>query len=360
MKKDIGQAGSSSVAADNLQTPFLSVIIAVRNEERYISGTLRELQEQDYPPGQVEFLVCDGMSTDGTRKIVTQMAAQDKRIRLLDNPRLRSSSGRNVGFRAGRGDLFLVIDGHVEIGNRQLFRNVADCFSDSGADCLGRPQPLIAASDSPWALAIIDARRSLLGRNPASLIYSDYEGLAPAATNGAAYRRSVFSQIGYVDETFDACEDLEFNTRADLAGLRCFTSPKLTVKYFARDSVRALFIQQFRYGFGRFKYVTRHPSHLSVSQLAPPGLIMALAVTLLGPLLPNWLWMPALAAVIIYAVTVVSVSVGLAARLRRWRCFFRYLVVFPTIHLGVGAGFLVSLARAGRISTVDRPPLRKK
>src|SRR5690606_22192698 len=117
-------------------------------------------------------------------------AAQDPRIRLLDNPGMRSSLGRNVGFRSGKGDIFVVVDGHVRIPNRLLFQSLADCFASSGADVLGRPQPLIASPDSKWGTAIVEARSSALGHNPASLIYGGYEGSAPAATNGAAYRAS--------------------------------------------------------------------------------------------------------------------------------------------------------------------------
>ena len=330
------------------EIPFISVILPVRNEERFIADTLAQLQVQSYPRDRMDFLVCDGMSDDRTRQIVSQMGMEDPRIQLLDNNVGRSSAGRNIGFRAARGDAVLVIDGHVEIPSDQLIANVAECFQRSGADCLGRPQPLVPTEGKPWSEAIAFARFSRLGHNPGSFIYSDYEGFAPAASMGAAYRPHVFEEIGFVDESFDACEDLEFNTRLDKAGLRCFVSPKLTVSYFARTSPWRLFLQLYRYGYGRFKYLTRHPDRISLGQLAPPVLVTGLASI---PLL--WLFARPLAVVAValaglYVLAVVLGALVLSVQSMP-RHFLRYLVVLPIVHLAVGVGFLASLVRGGKL-----------
>jgi glycosyltransferase involved in cell wall biosynthesis len=318
--------------------PLISVVIPIRNEERYIAGTLRQLQKQNFPPDRVEFLVCDGRSDDRTREIVAEIADADSRVKLIDNPALRSSAGRNAGFRAALGDLVLVIDGHVQIPDDRLLEAVADLFARSGADCLGRPQPLIAASNSPWAQGIVAARSSWLGHNPDSMIYSDAERFAPADTMGAAYRRSVFARIGYVDEGFDACEDLEFNTRLDLAGLKCFTSPRLSVRYFARDTLAGLFKQQYRYGYGRFKYLLRYPSKATLAQLAPPGLVAAACGALASPWLPLPIAVLPIAGLSLY-LAVVAIAAGQLASRTSGVGFHRYFLVFVTIHFGIGCGY---------------------
>ena len=53
-----------------------------------------------------------------------------------------------------------------------------------------------------------------------------------------AYRREVFERVGLFDESFDACEDVEFNHRIARAGLTCYFTPRVQVRYFPRDSVR--------------------------------------------------------------------------------------------------------------------------
>ncbi len=60
---------------------LVSVLIPVRNEERYIARCLRGMINQTYR--NLEILVLDDGSTDRTAEIVTSFAQEDPRIRLL-------------------------------------------------------------------------------------------------------------------------------------------------------------------------------------------------------------------------------------------------------------------------------------
>src|SRR5436190_21634380 len=109
--------------------PFISVIVPVRNEERFIADTLAQLFARDYPADRFEVLVADGQSTDDTRTIVRAMQDLYPNLRLLDNPRRWSSAGRNVAVRAARGDVVLLIDGHCQIDNPRYLADLADAFT---------------------------------------------------------------------------------------------------------------------------------------------------------------------------------------------------------------------------------------
>jgi hypothetical protein len=63
--------------------PLVSAIIPARNEQDFLADCLRSVQAQDYP--NLEILVVDDRSTDGTAAIVEQAAATDSRIRLIRN-----------------------------------------------------------------------------------------------------------------------------------------------------------------------------------------------------------------------------------------------------------------------------------
>ena len=143
--------------------PFITVVMPVRNEARFIVATLGQLLGQEYPPDRYEILVADGMSDDGTQAIVQEIAASNPQVRLLENSKRLSSAGRNVGFRNGIGVYFLVVDGHCFIPDNQLFNNMVDCFVKSGADCLGRPQTLDPPGLTHFQTAVALARESRLG-----------------------------------------------------------------------------------------------------------------------------------------------------------------------------------------------------
>lgn len=346
--------------------PFITVVMPVRNEARFIRETLEMLLRQDYPRERFEIIVADGQSDDGTVAIVEEMAAEHPQIRLVENPKRRSSAGRNLGFRLGRGDYFLVVDGHCHIDGTGLLRAVADCFEGSGVDCLGRPQPLDPPGLTPFQQTVALARASALGHSRQSLIYGRHEGFASPVSNGAAYRREVFGKIGYVDEGMDACEDVEFNYRLEKAGMSCYTSPSLTVRYFPRENLRRLFRQMHRYGLGRYRFLQRHPESLHWESLLPPlfalGLLLmaALGLGLLGGRLSG---LPAFAAdgrlslaeglllggfaflfggYTVYLCLLFTAAVLMAFR-HGWGHLARLVPIFCVIHLGLGWGFLAGV-----------------
>jgi succinoglycan biosynthesis protein ExoA len=318
--------------------PFISVIVPVRNEAAFIADTLQQLLEQRYDAGRFEVIVVDGGSTDDTRAIVAALQTRYAQLRLLDNPRQWSSAARNTAVRAARGDIVLLIDGHCELKNPHYLQNLADAFAESGADCVGRPQPLDVTGATLLQRAIAAARASRLGHHPASHIYSDREGFVPPESVAIAYRRGVFDTVGFFDERFDACEDVEFNHRVARAGLTCWFTPRVKVHYHPRSSLSGLFRQMVRYGRGRVRLLRKHPRTFSLPGFMPAAF---LAGVVAGPLLACWSSLLALlyAGVLgLYGATLLLCSLALCRRGRDVRLLPLLPLVFVTIHAGAAAG----------------------
>jgi succinoglycan biosynthesis protein ExoA len=328
-------------AAPPAAVPFISVIVPVRNEERCIGNTLDRLLAQDYPAERFEILVADGRSDDGTRAVVSSVAARHANVRLLDNPRRWSSAGRNAAVRAARGDIIVLIDGHCELDNPHYLTDLADVFERSGADCIGRPQPLDVPGASPLRRAIAAARSSPLGHNPDSFIYSSAERFVRPQSVAVAYRREVFERVGLFDESFDACEDVEFNHRVDRAGLRCFFTPRIALRYQPRGTLTGLFRQMARYGRGRVRLLRKHPETFSLSCFVPAAFVLGLVAGPLVALLSPWLAAAYAGAVGVYLLAVVLASLCLAVKERDLRLLPCLPLVFPAIHLGAGSGILL-------------------
>jgi succinoglycan biosynthesis protein ExoA len=321
--------------------PFVSVMLPVRNEERFIAETLAGLLNQDYPPDRLEILVADGRSADATRAVVSDVAAQDARVRLLDNPGRWSSAGRNAAVRAARGEVLLLIDGHCELEHRGYVRTLVETFWRSGADSVGRPQPLEVSGASARQRAVALARASWLGHNPASQIYSSVAGFVKPQSVAVAYRRSVFDTVGLFDESFDACEDVEFNHRIDQAGLRCYFAPDLAVRYHPRGTIAGVFRQMARYGRGRVRLLRKHPDTFSVGCFLPAAFVLGVVT---GPaaaaLSARLAWCYA-GALGFYALVVLLTSLLLALRARSPRLLTWLPLAFLAIHFGAGTGLLL-------------------
>ena len=235
----------------------------------------------------------------------------------------------------------LLIDGHCEMDDPCYFREVASAFARSGADCLGRPQPLDVTGARPLQRAVAAARASRLGHHPASHIYSDREGFVPPQSVAVAYRRSVFDAVGLFDEAFDACEDVEFNHRVARAGLSCFFTPRVGVRYVPRSSLGGLFRQMVRYGRGRVRLLRKHPETFSPPGFLPAGFVLGV---LAGPLLalawPVFWWVYG-GVLALYLPAVLIFSATLSARERSLGLLPLLAVVFAAVHVGAGAGLLL-------------------
>jgi GT2 family glycosyltransferase len=329
-------------------TELITVIVPVRNEAAFIRRTVESLLHQDYPADRFEVIVIDGRSDDATAAVVRGLQEGRGNLRLLDNPRRLSSAARNLGVRHGRGELFVIVDGHCEVPDRSYLRNLADAFRRSGADCLGRPQPLNPAGATTFQQAVAVARASPLGHNPGSHIYTDREEFVHPQSTAVAYRRGVFERVGLFDEAFDACEDVEFNHRVDRAGLSCFFTPAIRLPYHPRDAWRKVFQQMARYGRGRWRLLLKHPDSLTLPSLVPPLFLLALAVTALGGLFVGRV---ALAFGILTGCYLAGLAGGTALLLRRERrlpVLARVPAVFAAVHFGFGWGMVAEAARSWR------------
>ena len=122
--------------------PFITVIVPVRNEARFIAGTIEQLVDQDYPADRFEVLVVDGRSDDATRAIAESMAAVHPHVKVLDNPGRLSSAARNIGIAPARGELIVVVDGHCELDGRITSATWPTPFGGAG--------PIAWAGRSRW------------------------------------------------------------------------------------------------------------------------------------------------------------------------------------------------------------------
>jgi len=334
---------------------YLSIIIPVCNEERFIGDTLHALANQSYPKDRFEIIIVDGMSTDSTRKVIKQFLDDYPQIniRLLDNPGRLSSRARNIGVRQAKGRLIGVIDGHVYIPNDKLFSNMEQLKDRNQALCLARPAPLdvpgLADGKAFW---IAVARKSRLGHSHQSYIYSQVEGFVNPISSGFAYDRSVFERVGYFDESFDAAEDVEFHFRLKQAGIEAYTSPQLLIYSFPRESLLGLFYQQVRYGQGRARLVRKHIRGLTVETPIPAAIFLAFAALpisvfaslrfpLIGPIY--------FAAMILYCLTLLGI--GLSEAICRNKILPGILIAMAiwTTHMGLGWGFLKTVFLPGRL-----------
>ncbi len=316
----------------------VAIVVPVRNEERFIGRTLDALLCQQYPPELVDIHVVDGLSTDRTRDVVNEYRRGNARVFLHENPKYWSSSARNIGIRKSKGELILIVDGHCELTDPDYLNKLQAAFQRSGADCLGRPQPQDVSNPSDVQRAIAAARQSPLGHHPDSFIYSTDEQVVPAKSVAVAYRRDVFERVGYFDERFDVCEDVELNHRIDLAGLRCLFTPDIMIRYEPRSTIQGLYRQMVRYGRGRIRLLGKHADTFSIKTLAPAVFVAGLLLGGIGACLNGWLAIVFGITVSIYFLAIIAGTFFAAKKAGSWQAIAWLPCVFFVIHFASGIG----------------------
>ena len=236
-------------------------------------------RDQDFPAADYEILVVDGVSDDGTADIVRELQRPIPNLHLLDNPKRLASAGaeRRRATRARR------VRRHRRRplpGPRPALPRASSSRRSkrAGRTTLGRPQPLRADQPTAFQRAVAAARTSWLGHNPDSAhLFGPGRGSSPPDNVAVAYRREVFDRVGLFDESFDACEDVEFNTRVRRAGLTCYFTPAIAVEYQPRATLGGLFYQMCATAAAGPGSDDKHPATLTLPSLVPPLWLLWLA-----------------------------------------------------------------------------------
>src|SRR5262245_29837167 len=114
----------------------VSVVVACRNESRHIRKFLDSLLAQDTRDLDVEVLIADGMSEDGTAEILGGYQAKYPQIRIMRNSGRIVSTGLNAAIRQARGDIIARMDAHTEYAPDYIRQCVA-VLKETTADNVG-------------------------------------------------------------------------------------------------------------------------------------------------------------------------------------------------------------------------------
>jgi biofilm PGA synthesis N-glycosyltransferase PgaC len=107
--------------------PPVTVILAVHNGERWISGKLDSLLRLDYPADRLQILVLSDGSTDGT--IARASAYRSRGIEVVDLPRSGKAGAINAGLGLASGEILLFTDVRQPLAPDSL-RYLTACFAD--------------------------------------------------------------------------------------------------------------------------------------------------------------------------------------------------------------------------------------
>ncbi|QPD03647.1 MAG: putative Succinoglycan biosynthesis protein ExoA [Candidatus Nitrospira kreftii] len=319
-------------------SPHVSIIIPCRNEAKGIRSCLESVVKSDYPKHQLELLVVDGQSEDGTRDIIAEFSGQYSWIKLLDNTRRMTPAALNIGIQSAKGKILIRMDAHT-VYPAEYVPKLVEWLERSGADnvggvCVTRPannsakaHAIAVGLSHPWGVGNSHFRIGVTAPK-----WVDHVPFG-------CYRREVFDQIGLFDERLIRNQDDELNHRLIKHGGRILLVPEIVSYYTARDSLKKLWVMYYQYGYYKPLAVRMLGTVVTMRQLVPAAFVGYVAAT---AVLALWSHLMALfCAIGLSAYFTIDLIIGVNVALKHGvRCGLWSALVFPILHVSYGIGYL--------------------
>ncbi len=125
---------SMNLKGNEKSFPFISVIVAARNESENIARCLNSLKAINYPAGKFEVILVNDRSTDKTSEIIEKSIQGRSNFRLIDSDEHHSEklqgkiNALNSGISVSKGELILMTDADCTV-NKNWLRHYARYYS---------------------------------------------------------------------------------------------------------------------------------------------------------------------------------------------------------------------------------------
>ena len=202
--------------------PLLSVVMAARNEARYVASAIQSIISQTYL--NWELIIIDDGSIDETSDILEKYSRQDDRIRWIRNSQsLGLAASLNMGIRQARGAIIVRADADdLNMPNRfeEQFSYLRD---NTEIDFVGTGAVLINEEGE-------EIREFFLPSEHEEIKKISFKNTC-FFHSSVAMRKSMLERLGLYDETFIRAQDKELWLRGIKYGCRYANISKPLINY---------------------------------------------------------------------------------------------------------------------------------
>lgn len=229
---------------ENIDYPFVSVIIPVFNDEEGLKLCLAALAQQTYERSHVEVIVVDNGSDNPDE--IRSAANFYEGVTLVVEPRPGSYTARNRGLNLAKGEVIAFTDADcipapdwLENGVQTLKR-VPNCGLVAGQVCLFFRNP-----NRPTMVELYESVRALPQQE---FVEQHHYG----ATANVFTTRQVIDDVGGFDDRLKSSGDAEWGKRVYARGYRLTYAESVIVRHPARSSLKELYTRTRRLVGGHY------------------------------------------------------------------------------------------------------------
>lgn len=190
--------------------PFLSVIIPVYNAERHITAAIESILAEQYP--SLEIIAVDDGSIDGSAQILKNFPEVTYYYQTNKGP----AAARNFGISQSKGEFILFLDADDLFPKGKIRLQLTPLLSQPELQVvMGKSQVFFEEGASADVLRFPDDSHQVLN----------------ILLGSAIYRRSLFDQIGFFDESLNFGEDFDFYNRIRERNTPMLVTDEVTLLY---------------------------------------------------------------------------------------------------------------------------------
>jgi glycosyltransferase involved in cell wall biosynthesis len=324
-------------------TVSVSIIVPCYNEEGTIGLLLDAIHKQSFLLHQIEVILADGLSTDGTRDVVAnfQLTHPELRIKVVDNPKRIIPAAINIALEHVQGEVVIRLDAH-SIPHKTYVERCVTILEHSQAANVGGVWEIEPGKTTWIGRGIARAASHPLGAGDARYRFGGEVGEVETVPFGA-FRKEWLDRIGEFDENLLTNEDYEYNHRIRQAGGKIWFDPSIRCVYFARGDLTSLAKQYMRYGYWKAVMLIQNPLSLRWRQALP--VLFVLGIIFLT-LLSIWISPARIGLAIyigLYCAITAAVGVVQSIRFKDPGLMLGFPLALWVMHLSWGGAFLYAI-----------------
>jgi colanic acid biosynthesis glycosyl transferase WcaI len=342
----------TATAVDRSPLPLVSVIMPVRDEAPILRSAVRSILSQELRGFELEVLAVDGRSTDGSMEILQAMAAEDPRLRPLDNPHQLTPHALNIGLREAHGEYVCICGSHSLYDPDYIAVCLEELREHDAVGCSGRVR-VEPANHSLTARLVAWGLSSPFASSGKSFRTAP-EGYADTIAYPLFRKEALLELRGY-NERLARNQDNDMNERLRAGGHRLYHTWRTGCSYRAQAGLKPLIRYGYNNGYWNFVTLRENPRAMRLRHFMPLmfvlgtlALLFATAVISIADDGPNaWLPLLAVATVSVHLAIGILSSVQTAWRERQPAALLMpaYILAF---HASYGTGMLAALMRRAR------------
>jgi glycosyltransferase involved in cell wall biosynthesis len=321
---------------------LVSIICPVYNEEKYISKCLDSILNQNYN-GDLELLLIDGISSDGTRQIIDSYCDKHPNIILFENPLRFTSVSLNIGIKRAKGEIVIRIDAH-SIYPINYIEALITASIQLRADNVGCVIKTLPGANSIKCRAIACVLSHPFGVGNSYFRIGTSRILKVDTVPFGCFNRTLFEKIGFFDEELLVNQDDEFNSRIIRNGGCIYLLPDISVDYYARDSIYKAMRMFYQYGLFKPLVNSKIGGTTSIRQVFPLLFLLGVCLVPLIGLFYSEIFPIYYLILFLYFFSAFYFSVNSVDKIKD-RVFLYMPTVFFVVHVSYGYGYLIGQIR---------------